>query len=287
MYRLYWVTSSTVDCRRKGRIEMAGTLVVGYGASGTRCVGFYAEKYSQPVLLIDNKAIDSGYRSEWSECLVIGEDSEPFEKQFGKFISGYSRILVVSSAGGDSAGTFHKHISECARQSDIPMISLCTIPFSFESERRSRALEILSGLPPTVKNIFVVDLQKTIRSDRNAEEFLDGTAVFICDMLGILAGLLETSPFFSLCTEPQYTLSVGEGITFSDSVLNAVQNPLFNIPVMKGKAVICSGSKPSPFEAEQSLSLVAARFGALPEITVHRGLGKKVLLFIPISYRYE
>lgn len=270
---------------------MPNTLVVGYGGYGTSCVSSYANLCSLPVLLIDNQEISPEERSPFLDYLQLESDDTLNEARICNIFSEYRNILFVSPLGGDSFNLAHTLISKCAKVSDVSLITLCTIPYSFESERRTRALSTLSSLPRDVDNLFVIDLQKTINERvmvENMGTVLDLTKEFLVNTIRVLVHLLDCYPFFSYCNESAYTLAIGSGIDYFSKVKDAYEHPYYELTGRIGKILICSDACPGSFELEETVRYLSERSSAVPETIGMSGLGESsVLLFIPISFRCE
>lgn len=268
---------------------MPGTLVIGYGGYGCSCARTYAELHGRPVLLMDYRSFSEDEYTLTQDCIELTEDTNLNASRIRNVMEGYRSVLLLSPIGGGSFETAHSLISECARSLDLPMISLCTIPYSFESERRSKALESLASLPESVDNVFVIDLQRTISSDaatENFQDYLERTGIIVADLMKILSDMMDTIPFSSYCSSPVYTISIGSGIPLAEAVSDALAHPYFDIVPGCGKVLIFTESDVSQFDMEQAVSLLSAHSNALPEYVGRAAIGKNsVLLFIPISFR--
>ena len=268
---------------------MPGTLVIGYGGYGCNCARTYSEKYDSPVLLMDYRSFSEEEYTLNQDCLELTEDINLNAGRLRDVLSDYSQILLLSPLGGASFEAAHTLISECARDLDKAMVSLCTIPYTFESERREKALQTLATLPESVDNLFVIDLQRTIRDEaitENFSEFLAGTEGKIADLVHILADLLEKMPFFSYCSSPSYTIAVGKGTHYQDAISDALAHTYFEVPPSCGKIIAFTDMQVSDFDRDQASTTLAARGNAMPEHVGKSGLGEDtVLLFMPISCR--
>ncbi|MCQ2078695.1 MAG: hypothetical protein MJZ38_01360 [archaeon] len=270
---------------------MTNTLVVGYGGYGITCASAYAKECSLPVLLLDSRAFLAEEFGIYQDCIELVTDDVLNEGRICNVFSNYRNILFILPLGGDSFTHVHSLISRCATAVDASLITLCTIPYSFESERRSRAMSTLDSLPQEVDNLFILDLQRTITEKglvENLDVFLRLTEEFVVRTIGVLAQLLERYPFFSYCTDRAYTLAIGSGLDYPAMVADALEHPYFEIRGRVGKILLCSDAHPTSFELDSAIRYLSARSSSLPEVMGTSGMGEdKVLLLIPISFQCE
>ena len=268
---------------------MPGTLVIGYGGYGCSCARTYSGRYDSPVLLMDYRSFSEDDYTLNQDCLELTEDVNLNISRLRDVMSGYRQILLLSPLGGASFEAAHSLISECARDLDISTVSLCTVPYTFESERRGKALQTLSTLPESVDNLFVIDLQRTISEEAIAEnfsEFMAGTEDTIADLVHTIADLMERIPFYSYCSSPAYTIAAGRGTHYQEAVSDALAHTYFEVLQNCGKIICFTDMQVSDFDRDQVSSLLSARGNAMPEYVDKAGLGENsVLLFIPTSFR--
>lgn len=259
---------------------MSDTLLVGYGGFGCSCVSEYARRSEIPALLLDNHA-PAGELSIFTEFMELGSDLTLDESRVRNAISGYRNILLVTSLGGASFSEAYRILSGCAIEEGINTVSLCTVPFVFETERRTRAFENLDILSHTAQGIVVIDSQRTITADCSPEDFVNGLSSRIYDILDVLYPLMESYPHKSLCTERIYTVSYGKITSFPESLAHAY----FDVPRITGKVIIFTETEPSPMEREQVEDEMSSITGILPEFVSGPMSGKDSgLLLIPVHY---
>lgn len=266
---------------------MPNTLVVAYGASSRSIARLYSNG-TYPVVLMDKTEFED-YGAPCESCIHLGEDVSNGFREVCRMMSGYSYAVLVFSASSVSNQEIYEEIIKCASNSKTKLIVFCTFPFSFESIRRDRALSFFADHGSDTGNVFVFDYQKAVKTGHSPDSydlFLDSTNHLAAQILGVIVGLLETSPFFSYCSDPMYTMAVGTGHSLTESVNDALAHPFFDISLGCGKILVLSDRESDESEREQIIRQLSVRGNAMPEFAGYPGLGKdKVLLFIPTSFR--
>ncbi len=264
---------------------MSNTLVIGYGTSSGNLARLYSNGMF-PILLVDKKPIEN--ESPHESHVVFGEDAECGLKEICRIMSDYTHVVLVSSLASTSFQEVYETISKCANDAKTVLILFCTLPFVFESERRNRAVETIGSLGSYRRTVFVFDNQKAVNGDfmpENYDSFLEMTNSCAARILGVVVRLLDSSPFFSYCSDPAYTMAVGRGKRLSDSVADALSHPFYEIATGCGKILIFSDMDHDERELEQTVNQLSAKGNAMPEFAGRSGLGvENTLLFIPISF---
>lgn len=223
------------------------------------------------------------------DCFVCSGDEAEDEAHLCAIFSKYPNILAFMPLGGRSILDGYTLINKCASIAGSSLITLTTLPYSFETERRAQAETALMGFPDTVKNFFIIDLQSTVTSAQLAENynsFLQVTGTFVTHVLGIMARLLESYPFFTYFSDPVYTMAIGSGAVLIDAINDALAHPFYEISPGCGKILVFSDVDAGRFDRDQAVSVLSAKANALPELVGPAGLGpNKVLLLIPTSFR--
>ena len=265
---------------------MTDTLIVGYGGFGCACAMDFAEKHGAPALLIDTHPPSEGKGNVYTDFIEIGDDESLDSGRICNALEGYRCILFVSSLGGESFGNAYKVIAECAGITGALMVTLCTIPYVFESDRRERALNNLDSLYEGVNSMFVIDSQTTNDGNLSPMECLEMTRGSVVESLSVLSDILESKPFRTLCPDPVYTLAFGESVVPGDAVRDALAHMYFMQSRTVGKIVVCSEKLPNEIEWERVCSILSSCSGTLPEHAVYAGHGQNFcVLLIPISCR--
>ena len=265
---------------------MTDTLIIGYGGFGCACALDFAESRGAPVLLIDTHPPAGDKGNVYADFIEIGEDESLDSGRIYNAMDGYRCILFVSSLGGESFGKAYRVIADCAGEEGALMVSLCTVPYVFESERRERALSNLDSLCAGVNNMFVIDSQSTIDGNLGPMECLERTRGSVVDSLSVLSYILESKPFRSLCPDSVYTLGFGQSVVPSNAVSDALAHLFYKQKRTSGKMIVCSKGLPDQMEWERICSLLSGYSGVLPEHTVYPGCGENgCVLLSPISCR--
>lgn len=265
---------------------MSSTLLLGYGGYGSNCVREFSSANSWPAVILDTHLPGLAEEDMFIEAIDVGEDESLDEVRLRNLMRDYQHILLVSSLGGDSFDKAYQTIIKCSQSLDIPIVSLCTIPYLFESDRRSRALERLDALFDTIHNMFIVDLQKTIIEDVPVDDFLSSTKTFLLNSINILINMMECGPFNSYCDSPAYTFAIGSAPASIQAATMALAHPLFDSISVDYKILACTGKELDPYDYSEIQSQLSQRNGLLPEFFCSDSLGKQdLVLFIPISCR--
>lgn len=266
---------------------MSKVLVVGYGASS----GNLARLYSGgrfPILLIDKKSFGCP-ESPCESHLILDDDLESNTENLCRVMSEYSYVVLVASLASTSFPAIYDEMLKCASNSKTILVLFCTLPFVFESERRERAIGVCDSFSSDFGNVFIFDYQKTLNGDFLPESyslFLESTNGCVAKILGVIVRLLETSPFFSYCSDPVYTMAVGAGKQFTEAVTDALGHPFYGTVAGCGKILVFTDKHLGEHEREQATRLLSVRGNAMPEFVGGSGLGEdKALLFIPTSFR--
>ena len=265
---------------------MTDTLVIGYGGFGCACAMDFAESRGAPVLLIDTHPPSAEKENVYADFIEIGEDEGLDTGRIGNAMEGYRCVLFVSSLGGESFGKAYRVIADCAGTAGAMMVTLSTVPYVFESERRERALANLDSLDAGVSSMFVIDSQTTIDGTLGPMDCLERTRGSVVESLSVLSCILESKPFRSLCPDPVYTLAFGESVVPVNAVNEALAHMFFTQSRTSGKIIVCSEGLPDQMEWERVCSVLSSYSGVLPEHTEYSGCGPNgCVLLIPISCR--
>lgn len=265
---------------------MANTLIIGYGGFGAGCVRSYSRLFSWPAVILDTHEVEQNSDEVYLDLVELSSDETLDSKRLCNIMSGYRNILLVSSLGGESFSYAYQRIINSARSLDLPVISLCTMPYIFETDRRSRAIDNLKVLSGSASNLFIIDSQKTIQEDCAPGDFLEKTKGFLVNTMKILINLLECGPFYSYCSDPIYTLALGSAPILTDAIHDALDRPLFDLKSISGKVLICADAVADSTEMDEITSYLVQRCSALPEFIGKAGMGDHdVIIFVPISFR--
>lgn len=264
---------------------MTNTLVIAYGTSG-RTLARLSSNGKFPVLLIDKNPIE-GSSDPHESRFQLGKDKEQDIVELCKRMVGYTHVLFILSMAGSSFHEIHTVVMECASKVKSTVVMFCTLPFSFESERRGRAIKAFSELNSDVSTVFIFDIQKTLVGDilpENCDSSLMSTHLCAAQILGFILQLLESAPFFSYFSSPHYTMALGSGNTFMEAFSDALEHPFFETSSGCGKILVFTDMHISEQERGQAMEKLTVQGNAVPEIVSCSGFGEdKALMFIPIS----
>jgi Cell division GTPase len=274
---------------------MSRTLVIGCGGAGCNTVSRIDADI--PVLKMNTGSHGPDVKISMADSNVEGCRGDPdlgwalafdCKDEIKKEMEGYKNIIVTAGLGGGTGSGAIPVISECARELGSKMISVVSIPMSFEKERRTRAVlqmeKVIEMSDRTV--MFDIDRMPTMGggplkiSDaiRSADEMMKEAIERVVNMLD--------GPFFSTLSKSVYTVAYSAGEDPANTALIAMDLCLFETDPGRGKIIVTSDSVISGAEEDMIMRLICDRTGIMPEVFQGRETnGHGMMLFIPISSR--
>jgi Cell division GTPase len=274
---------------------MSRTLVIGCGGAGCNTVSRIGADI--PILKMNTGSQDPDVKISMADSNVGGcrGDSDlgwalasDYKDDIKKEMKGYKNIIVTAGLGGGTGSGAIPVISECARELGSKMISVVSIPMSFEKERRTRAIRQMEKVIEISDRTVLFDIDrmpsmgggplKISDAIRSADEMMK-------EAIERAANMLE-GPFFSTLSKNVYTVAYSAGGDPARTALIAMDHYLFDTNPDRGKVIVTSDSVISGSEEETIMGSICDRTGIMPEVISGRETnGHGIMLFIPISSR--
>lgn len=274
---------------------MVKALIVGCGGPGTETVSQMRAQYDVPALTVN--AIDADVKIQLRQNpdadSFRGRKEEAYSSTLAhrdeimSRLSGFSTVVAVGSLGGSGPGVMYA-ISKLSKDMGANFISAVTLPFAFETDRRTRAENELENVIKFSDRAIVLDMQTFVvmKADEVNMRMLIGSAdLMLSKAVRTVARLAGTIPFFSTFPDRVYAFSYGREDTLADSSVSALSQPLYPVDPVGAAPVVCADATISPDDAETTLDAVAEFTGSVPEIipgTDREGSG--ALVFIPCPF---
>lgn len=119
------------------------------------------EQYSKPGLSFSPQAVEAA-------ALNARED-------FKEILAGAKKITVIVGLGGKTGSTAAPVLIDAAHSLGVPVVSVVTLPFSFEASQREVALPALATLENLCSELHVIDYtdKNGISQEGSLLEFFD------------------------------------------------------------------------------------------------------------------
>ncbi|MDR3075300.1 MAG: hypothetical protein LBU30_04600 [Candidatus Methanoplasma sp.] len=271
------------------------TLVIGSGGAGCNTVSRIPDASGIPIITINTGTHGStismadgsvdGCRGDHDLGWALALD---YRDEISEAVAGYPNIIVTAGLGGGTGSGTIPIVGECAKESDAKMISVVSIPMSFEASRRETAIrqmkEIIRMSDRTI--LFDIDKMPSRGGDvlpisaaiSSADEMMKEAIVRIYNMLD--------GPLFSTLSEKVYTIAYRLSDDPVAAAGQAMKEYLFDADPNYGKIIVTSDSRINKADSEEIYRSISDRTGIMPEVVSGKCEGSHgVMLFIPISYR--
>jgi cell division protein FtsZ len=202
-------------------------------------------------------------------------------------IEGYSDIIVTAGLGGGTGAGVIPVIAECAREYNIRLISVVSVPMPFEAARRERAMTQMKEVLRLSDRTIILDIGKI--PGLGVGDMQISTAISSAD--GIMKEAIVrcaemlNGPFFSLFSEKAYTIAYSALLDPTKAVNSAMGTSMFDADPNYGKIIVSTGEKLSKQDEEEVVKAIGDRTGIIPDVAAVSGEEPGMLLFIPMSYR--
>ena len=275
---------------------MHSVLIAGCGGIGCRIVSRICASFDFPTLTINVSDADitmvppggdttsgfAGNRDEAYYSAMFGHDEEIIGR-----IRGHSAVIGVAALGGGTGSGAIVALAQCARSLNIPFMSVVSIPWKFETDRRGQASAALRKLLEVSDRLFLADTDR-VNEFGNAPEgvarALEGAELLMGHAAAEAARLMETTPFLSLMSSRCYTYSYGCEPSLAGSVEMALSFPLYPADPVGKKLIICPDSQAADLEREMAVKAVTDRTGLCPDFVQGSMEGSTgAFIFLPIS----
>ena len=277
MVRTIVIGCGGAGCNTVSRIENEATSIVKMNAGSNR----------SDVQISMAKGDVDGCRGDPDLGWALAYDSK---EDIKNAIEHYDNIIVTAGLGGGTGSGAIPVIAECAREENMKLVSVVSIPMPFEVTRRTRALLQMKAVIEVSDRTILFDIgrmpemgggaMRISSAIASADEMMKEVIVRVKSMLN--------GPFFSLLSEKAYTVAYSLGSDPVRTVIRAMDAPLFKTDLNCGKIIVTSDSSISRSESGALTQEVCSRTGIVPDVVPGDTDGDHgILLFIPISSRSE
>ncbi|MDR2846085.1 MAG: hypothetical protein LBV63_02265 [Candidatus Methanoplasma sp.] len=202
-------------------------------------------------------------------------------------IEGYSNIIVTAGLGGGTGAGVIPVIAECAREYNIRLISVVSVPMPFEVARRERAMTQMKEILRLSDRTVLLDVGKI--PDLGVSDMQISTAISSADEMMkeaiVRCSEMLNGPFFSLFSEKVYTVAYSSVIDPVKAANSAMGTSMFDVDLNYGKIIVSTDGKLPKSDEEEVIKTIGDRTGIVPDVVAGNGEGQGMLLFIPMSYR--
>ena len=274
---------------------MSDTVIIGCGGAGCNAVSRIDE--DMPKIKMNTGTRDPGVTISMASGDVDGCRGDPdlgwalaYDSidDIRREISGHRNIIVAAGLGGGTGSGAIPVISECARSLKMKMVSVVSIPMSFEEERRAYAMRQLGKVTEISDRTIVFDIERMPDMGGGGmmiSQAIDCTNEMMREAMLRVTNMLD-GPFFSLLSEKAYTVAYATGSDPAEASIRALESTFFETDISRGKIIVTSDSIISRSEEEAVMKEICDRTGIMPEVVSGEfEEGHGMLLFIPISFR--
>jgi cell division protein FtsZ len=210
-----------------------------------------------------------------------------YKDDIKRSIEGYSNIIVTAGLGGGTGAGVIPVIAECAREYNMKLISVVSVPMPFEADRRKRAMTQMKEVLRLSDRTVLLDIGKI--PDLGVGDMQISTAISSADEIMkeaiVRCAEMLNGPIFSLFSEKAYTIAYSALIDPVKTVRSAMEMSMFDVDPNYGKIIVSTDGKLSKQDEEEVIKAIGDRTGIVPDIVAGSGDGRGMLLFIPMSYR--
>lgn len=211
-----------------------------------------------------------------------------YELEISDLIRDFENIIVTAGLGGGTGAGAIRVIAGCAKDQGKRIVSVVTIPMSFEEKRRGDAMIQMKELITISDRTILLDMDRI--ADIGAASMKIDMAISVADKI-IRSAITKSAemlngPFFSLLSEKVYTISYASSRDPVLSAEDAMKSPLFASDAAYGKIIVKTDSFLSGSDRSTISDAISNKTGIVPEVmSGNQPEGDGVMLFIPISYR--
>lgn len=277
---------------------MHSVLIAGCGGVGCRVVSRIRDGFDFHTLRVnvsdadinvvpDSGRTDGGFKGDKDDAYYHAMFIHD-EEIVGK-IRGHSAIVAVAAMGGGMGSGAIIALAQCARSLKMPFISVISMPWKFETDRRRLASREIPEVQKVSDRSFLMDIECANEfggAPVNMGRAIEGAELLMEHAAVKVASLAETTPFLSLMSSRCYTYSYGSEPSLLSSVEQAIAFPLHPADPVGKKLIICPDVPVSDLERELVVKAVTDQTGLCPDfVQGDMKEGRGAFIFLPISCR--
>ena len=275
---------------------MPQTVIIGCGGAGCNAVSRVED--GTPIIKMNTGTHDAETTISMSGGNVNGCRGDPdlgwalaFDNKddISKAIAGYRNVIVAAGLGGGTGSGAIPVISECVKAYNMNLISVVSVPMSFEAKRRAFAMLQMRKVIEISNRTIIFDIERMPDmggSGMKISEAINSTNEMMKEAMARIITMLN-GPFFSLLSEKVYTVAYATGSNPVEASERALSTTFFEANLSHGKIIVTSDSIMSRSEEDEVSRRICDITGIMPEV-VHGDYaeGHGMMLFIPISYHF-
>jgi len=222
-----------------------------------------------------NGVRDAEERYGLSNVKIISRDGDSYPPDFHdaliRDLQGKRIVIPYLALGGEFGTEAVRNVIKCAREVGCSVVSVFTIPFSFESTRRNRAFDHIAELSALSDCSLVMDMQKfadsnpSIVFNREWTSFLKMSDHNVMYSVASIVNYME-GPFFSTFKDKLYSFIITSDVVVKDATRKAWEGILYDNTDPTDDAVIMMSSKITSAEEDDLRNMVAMDYGIIPDI---------------------
>lgn len=271
---------------------MAGTIIIGCGGNGryvaSRLAGkgyaaFSIDWTKADLSILPPGVLESEVRAKYD---FVHEQLIAHRNEILLNMCGASQVILFASLGGAFGSASVNVISGCARELGIRIVSMMTIPFEFEWNRRPAVMYALPTLVDAFDKSFLVDPQYSTVNNKMFEDVMSRSTDTLADVLEIIFKIMDEGPFMSTFPAKAYTFSYSNAPSLASSCEMAESKPFFDRAYIKDwKLIVCPNGNPDHETVNLISRSVADRCGIVPDVIPGSDDGTGATVFFPLSFR--
>lgn len=264
-------------------LDDAVLFVVGGGAAHVLDEAGPDSRFPLPTYRVNPRQAEITDDPEEMTPLARGDPEEIRSR-----LEGVRVVMVFAMLGGESGTRYMPEIISMARDAGCRVVSIASIPWELEQERRARAMEALPLVVGSSDRTLLMDVQTLVdiragKPEQKVHSFFRVTARALRFAIGSLASMLE-GPFFSIFSQRAYTFAYANEMSPARAVEVAMESTVFETDPAMGKAVVAVSAGFGTAQKESIFETVVGRTGIIPEIVQREDMeDTKVLVYLPVD----
>ncbi|MCL2143287.1 MAG: hypothetical protein FWH44_03405 [Methanomassiliicoccaceae archaeon] len=290
---------------RKKDAKAAGTLAVGCGGGGCNIANRLGRISNVDILTVntDRKGL---IRSRSDRRILLGDGSmdagcegdvelgrsltEDASEMINEHIRRHLNIVLMVGLGGGTGTGSASVIAEMAKRNGSRVITMATLPMSFEAGRRKTAADSLSDLKKVSDILFIADGDRLVELDPalGAREAFSVLDQMMCESFLCMTEMLEGKDgetIFQTIAGRTLTVSFAEGM-HPEKVANALaEGKMMRSHAVSRPIIFVRGNIPQDGSEKVISEIIRESAGSEPMfVQGPGGHGMNLTMFIPVDH---
>ncbi|MBR2255116.1 MAG: hypothetical protein IJ856_04815 [Candidatus Methanomethylophilaceae archaeon] len=264
---------------------MRGSILIACGGAAARMVSGVSGRVGMDIVYVNaDKTIE---KTEDGLQILVRPIEETMEEKHSGLVEsmrGFRVAVILVALGGTSGSAIVPYIIDYAREAGCIPITVLTVPFGQEQDRRDTAFRVMRNLIPRSDRTVLFDLQTLVENEstRKVNQVMNVSSNVLAFMLKNIADLSE-GPILSTLSRHIYTYSYTTGLDPADAVGRALDGGVFPTDTEAGMPVVMVSSGYNDYEIQQITNAVVDRIGSLPDFVYRKDQDDtRVLVFLPV-----